>query len=93
MNTRDEDEFGLEFSLNYIDYDLYAPSDLDQRRNAFDAPDSYHQSVPLIRIFGRTDAGQRVCALVHGVFPYMYIDYDGLLDNHNSKQKCNYKHM
>lgn len=76
--------FGIEFSLNYLDYELYPPSDLDQRRHAFDPVDSFHQNVPIVRIFGRTDAGQHVCALIHGVFPYMYIDYDGSLEDEGS---------
>lgn len=75
-----DDSFGLEFSLNYIDYELYPPTSLDQRRARYDAPDSFHQIVPVIRIFGRTDAGQNVCSLIHGVYPYMYIEYDGATD-------------
>lgn len=70
-------DYGLEFSLNYLDYELYPPSDLDQKRHVSDPADSFHQNVPIIRIFGRTDAGQHVCSLIHGVFPYMYIEYDG----------------
>lgn len=76
-----EEDFGIEFSMNYIDYDLYAPCELDAKRNTNDAPDSYFLNVPLIRIFGRTDAGQHVCAFVHGVYPYLYIDYEGSLDS------------
>lgn len=37
-------------------------------------------SVPLIRLFGATDKGQRVVAHVHGVFPYLYVKYKGKLD-------------
>ena len=78
-------QFGLELSLNYIDYELYPPTDLDQHRNVYDPADSDFSTVPIIRIFGRTDAGQNVCTLVHGVFPYMYIEYDGDLNPQTSK--------
>ncbi|KAI0385004.1 hypothetical protein F5Y04DRAFT_203542 [Hypomontagnella monticulosa] len=67
--------------LNCIDHYQAIPTKYDpQLRN------DIHQSqlnkeprVPVVRVFGSTETGQKVCAHIHGAFPYLYIEYNGSL--------------
>ncbi|OCL14889.1 hypothetical protein AOQ84DRAFT_370879 [Glonium stellatum] len=36
--------------------------------------------VPVIRAFGATETGQKVCAHIHGALPYLFLEYEGTLD-------------
>ncbi|KAK6068899.1 DNA polymerase zeta catalytic subunit [Seiridium cupressi] len=41
---------------------------------------SKEPKVPVVRVFGSTETGQKVCAHIHGAFPYLYVEYTGSLD-------------
>uniref|UniRef100_A0A4W6BS74 DNA polymerase zeta catalytic subunit n=1 Tax=Lates calcarifer TaxID=8187 RepID=A0A4W6BS74_LATCA len=58
------------------DYYLARPiKDLDVCYSEFRESDV--KKVPVVRIFGATPAGQKTCLHLHGVFPYIYVPYDG----------------
>lgn len=66
---------------NCIDFYQATPTRYDPQLRNDVRPDqlSKEPKVPVIRIFGSTQTGQKVCAHVHGAFPYLYIEYTGSL--------------
>ncbi|PWY79479.1 hypothetical protein BO94DRAFT_577153 [Aspergillus sclerotioniger CBS 115572] len=68
--------------LNCVDHYQATPSELDPPLPYRDgaAGKNDRSKVPVIRIFGATETGQKVCVHVHGAFPYLYVEYDGDLD-------------
>ena len=67
--------------LNCIDHYQASPTELDpplwgdlSRSSQKTAP-----QVPVIRVFGATETGQKVCAHIRGAFPYLYLEYTGSL--------------
>lgn len=71
----------FQVQLNCIDHYQATASELDPPLPFRDgAPEKdFKPKVPVIRIFGATETGQKVCVHVHGAFPYLYIEYNGSL--------------
>ncbi|KAI0886227.1 uncharacterized protein GGS22DRAFT_199536 [Annulohypoxylon maeteangense] len=67
--------------LNCIDHYQAIPTKYDPqlRNDVHPSQLSKEPRVPVVRVFGSTETGQKVCAHIHGAFPYLYIEYDGSL--------------
>ncbi|TVY43807.1 DNA polymerase zeta catalytic subunit [Lachnellula subtilissima] len=67
--------------LNCIDNYQATPTKFDPvlRNNVKPSQVQKEPKVPVIRVFGATETGQKVCAHIHGAFPYLYIEYTGSL--------------
>ncbi|XP_036405177.1 DNA polymerase zeta catalytic subunit [Megalops cyprinoides] len=66
------------FAVRIVTADYYMASpikDLDVCYSEFRESDA--KRVPVVRIFGATPAGQKTCLHLHGIFPYVYVPYDG----------------
>ncbi|KAK2856635.1 hypothetical protein Q5P01_005370 [Channa striata] len=66
------------FAVRIVSADYYLASPiktLDVCYSEFRETDV--RKVPVVRIFGATPAGQKTCLHLHGVFPYIYVPYDG----------------
>ncbi|KAJ4314686.1 DNA polymerase zeta [Fusarium piperis] len=65
--------------LNCIDHYQATPTRYDPqlRNDVRPSQISKGPKVPVIRIFGSTETGQKVCAHIHGAFPYLYVEYQG----------------
>ena len=67
--------------LNCVDSYQATPLEFDPRlpRSNGHLQSGERPKVPVIRVFGATETGQKVCAHIHGAFPYLYIPYTGAL--------------
>lgn len=68
--------------LNCVDHYQATPSEFDPplpRRDETSGKND-RPKVPVLRVFGATETGQKVCVHVHGAFPYLYIGYDDALN-------------
>ncbi|KAI0805111.1 DNA polymerase family B [Xylaria sp. FL0064] len=68
--------------LNCIDHYQAIPTKYDPslRNDVRSSQLRKEPRVPVIRVFGSTETGQKVCAHIHGAFPYLYIEYHGSLN-------------
>ncbi|KFA75353.1 hypothetical protein S40288_02003 [Stachybotrys chartarum IBT 40288] len=68
--------------LNCIDHYQATPTRFDPqlRKDVRPSQASKGTKVPVVRVFGSTETGQKVCAHIHGAFPYLYVEYEGSLD-------------
>ena len=67
--------------LNCVDHYQATPTEFDPQlpRTRESSQQKTIPRVPVIRVFGATETGQKVCAHIHGAFPYLYIEYNGSL--------------
>ncbi|XP_061750093.1 DNA polymerase zeta catalytic subunit-like [Nerophis ophidion] len=66
------------FAVRIVTADYYLASPLPQLDVGYsEFRGSDVQKVPVVRVFGATPAGQKTCLHLHGVFPYIYIPFDG----------------
>ncbi|XP_037014910.2 DNA polymerase zeta catalytic subunit isoform X1 [Artibeus jamaicensis] len=66
------------FSVRIVTADYYMASPL-QGLDICESPltQAPVKKVPVVRVFGATPAGQKTCLHLHGIFPYLYVPYDG----------------
>jgi len=83
------------FRLNCIDHYQATPTSLDPTLRFRAGPNKTQNApqVPVIRAFGATETGQRVCAHIHGALPYLYVEYEGSLEQYAGMLQFGNYHM
>jgi len=72
------------FRIVTIDHYLTPPNPfMDKTESVFNEPGVQLTRVPVLRVFGVTKSGQKTCAHIHQIYPYIYIPYEGSI---NSKE-------
>ncbi|KAI1320530.1 DNA polymerase zeta [Mortierella claussenii] len=72
----------VRFKIRVADLDYYMaePGPLDLDICPFLPPNCPVLKVPVIRVYGANESGQKTCLHVHRVFPYFYVPYEGALE-------------
>lgn len=81
--------------LNNYDFYMAKPSALLDTNYGKSLPLNKFDNVPIIRVYGCLPSGHQVLCHIHGVFPYIFINYDGNIDTDSSSlrnQKCSQLH-
>ncbi|KAF9551467.1 DNA polymerase zeta [Mortierella hygrophila] len=63
-----------------LDYTMVPPGPLDVQGCQFLPSHIPVQKVPVMRIYGANEAGQKTCVHIHQVYPYFYVPYQGSLE-------------
>lgn len=66
----------MHLQLNSYDFYMSKPTILDARHGS-SLPMNEYVKVPVIRVYGFLPSGHQVLCHIHGIFPYIYIRYDG----------------
>lgn len=77
--------------LNCVDHYQAQPTRLDPPLFGSHGSTQQRESpqLPVIRVFGATETGQKVCAHIHGALPYLFIEYRGSLRRRDGKAFVN----
>ncbi|GAV55008.1 hypothetical protein ZYGR_0AS03310 [Zygosaccharomyces rouxii] len=78
----------MHLQLNDYDFYMTRPSSLDTAHGN-SLPMNQYSSVPVIRVYGCLPSGHQAVCHVHGIFPYIFIDYDG--KRHDSSTDINHR--
>ncbi|KAF9438287.1 DNA polymerase zeta [Entomortierella beljakovae] len=72
----------VRFKIRIADLDHYmvAPGPLDLGSCQFLPLNCPVLKVPIVRIYGANEAGQKTCLHIHRAYPYFYVPYDGSLE-------------
>lgn len=79
----------LNIQLNNYDFYMSKPTPLD-RAHGISLPMNQYIRVPVIRIYGSLPSGHQVLCHIHGVLPYIFVQYNGEVSDSNAimNQKC-----